>query len=102
MRQTLQRALGLHGAIRRADMAAARRAVVSITLHGSEESIRLTVVDDGIGFNVAQVERHQAGIGLRNMRERVEHFGGRFELISMPGSSVLDVLLPMKTPGAKR
>lgn len=75
---------------------------VSITLHGSEESIRLTMVDDGIGFNVAQVERHQAGIGLRNIRERVEHFGGRFELISMPGSSVLDVLLPMKIPGARR
>lgn len=75
---------------------------VSITLHGSQESIRLTMVDDGIGFNVAQVERHQAGIGLRNIRERVEHFGGRFELISMPGSSVLDVLLPMKIPGARR
>jgi two-component system NarL family sensor kinase len=58
------------------------------------------VVDDGIGFNVAQVERRQAGIGLRNIRERVEHFGGRFDLISMPGRSELDVRLPMK-PGAK-
>ena len=61
-----------------------------------------TVIDDGVGFNVAQVERRQAGIGLRNMRERVEHFGGRFDLISVPGRSELDVLLPMKMPGAKR
>jgi two-component system NarL family sensor kinase len=75
---------------------------VSITLHGSEESVRLTVVDDGIGFNVAQVERRHAGIGLRNIRERVEHFGGRFDLISMPGRSELDVWLPMKMPGTKR
>ena len=75
---------------------------VSINLHGSEDSIRLTVIDDGIGFNVAQVERGHAGIGLRNIRERVEHFGGRFELISVPGRSELDVLLPMKLPGAKR
>jgi two-component system NarL family sensor kinase len=37
---------------------------------------------------------------LRNIRERVEHFGGRFDLISMPGRSELDVRLPMK-PGAK-
>ena len=75
---------------------------VSITLHGSEDSIRLTVVDDGIGFNVAQVERRHAGIGLRNIRERVEHFGGRFDLISIPGRSELDVWLPMKMPGTTR
>lgn len=68
---------------------------VSITLHGSRDHVRLTVVDDGVGFNVTQVERRQAGIGLRNIRERVEHFGGRFELVSVPGRSELDVLLPM-------
>ncbi|MBV4473576.1 cache domain-containing protein [Pseudomonas sp. B2M1-30] len=68
---------------------------VSITLHGTDDNIRLTVVDDGVGFNVAQVQRRHAGIGLRNMRERVEHFGGRFDLISTPGRSELDVLLPM-------
>jgi two-component system NarL family sensor kinase len=75
---------------------------VSITLRGTAQSIQLTVIDDGVGFNVAQAERHQAGIGLRNIRERVEHFGGRFELISIPGRTGLDVLLPMKMPGAKR
>ncbi|MNS83794.1 Sensor histidine kinase LiaS [compost metagenome] len=75
---------------------------VSITLRGCEQSVRLTVVDDGVGFNVAQVERRHAGIGLRNIRERVEHFGGRFDLISAPGRSELDVLLPMKLPGGKR
>jgi two-component system NarL family sensor kinase len=74
---------------------------VSITLRGSVESVRLTVVDDGIGFNVAQVERRHAGIGLRNIRERVEHFGGRLELASTPGRSVLDVLLPLKMPTTK-
>lgn len=75
---------------------------VSITLHGSPDSVRLTVVDDGLGFNVAQVERRHSGIGLRNIRERVEHFGGRFDLVSIPGRSELDVLLPMKAPGSKR
>ena len=80
----------------------ARARNVSITLHGSEDGVRLTVVDDGIGFNVAQVERRHAGIGLRNIRERVEHFGGQFALTSMPGRSELDVLLPMKMPGTQR
>jgi two-component system NarL family sensor kinase len=75
---------------------------VAITLHGSKEGVRLSVVDDGIGFNVAQVERRHTGIGLRNIRERVEHFGGQFALISTPGRSELDVLLPMKPTGATR
>ena len=74
---------------------------VSITLRGSADSVRLTVIDDGIGFNVAQVERRHTGIGLRNIRERVEYFGGRFELASTPGRSVLDVLLPLKMPATK-
>lgn len=74
---------------------------VSITLQGAAEFVRLTVVDDGIGFNVAQVERRHSGIGLRNIRERVEHLGGRFELVSAPGRSVLDVLLPLKMAAAK-
>jgi len=74
---------------------------VSITLQGAAEFVRLTVVDDGIGFNVAQVERRHSGIGLRNIRERVEHFGGRLELASTPGRSVLDVLLPLKIAAAK-
>jgi two-component system NarL family sensor kinase len=74
---------------------------VSITLHGTKDNVRLTVIDDGVGFNVAQVERRQAGIGLRNIRERVEHFGGRLDLISVPGRSELDVLLPMKSTGGK-
>ena len=68
---------------------------VSITLQGCDGAVRLTLVDDGIGFNVAQVEHRQAGIGLRNIRERVEHFGGRFVLTSVPGRSELDVLLPI-------
>jgi two-component system NarL family sensor kinase len=77
----------------------ARAKHVAIILLGSEGFVRLTVVDDGIGFNVAQVERRHAGIGLRNIRERVEHFGGRFDLTSIPGRSELDVLLPMSPPG---
>ncbi|WP_077049117.1 cache domain-containing protein [Pseudomonas sp. KK4] len=79
----------------------ARAKHVSITLHGCKDNVRLTVVDDGVGFNVAQVERRQAGIGLRNIRERVEHFGGQFDLTSVPGRSELDVMLPMKPSGAK-
>jgi two-component system NarL family sensor kinase len=46
--------------------------------------LQLIIKDDGIGFesNMAVENR---GIGLRNMRERVEFIGGEFELFSEVG-----------------
>ena len=78
----------------------AQASAVSITLQGSKEALRLVVVDNGIGFNVNRVDRLNAGIGLRNIRERVEHFGGRLDLHSTPGRSELNVLIPMSMTAA--
>jgi len=78
----------------------AQASTVSITLQGSDDALRLVIVDDGIGFNVNRVERLNAGIGLRNIRERVEHFGGRLDLHSTPGRSELNVLLPLSVAAA--
>ena len=44
-------------------------------------SIRLSVLDDGQGFDSA----HTRGLGLLGMEERVTHLGGRFHLQSEPG-----------------
>jgi len=53
------------------------------------------VHDDGRGFDTAGVARSSlSGIGLRNMRERVEHLGGRFALSSEAGHTELQVRLP--------
>jgi signal transduction histidine kinase len=43
--------------------------------------IRLTVIDDGQGFD----STHARGLGLLGMEERVTHLGGRFHLHSEPG-----------------
>ncbi|WP_181295862.1 cache domain-containing protein [Pseudomonas sp. Q2-TVG4-2] len=67
---------------------------VHITLNGDDAAVRLRVLDDGIGFNPRRLDNIKGGIGLRNIRERVEHFGGRFSLASAPGCTVLDVTLP--------
>jgi len=74
---------------------------VFISLEEAEHQVRLHVSDDGIGFNVQQVERLHAGIGLRNIRERVEHFGGQLWLSSAPDGSELEVMLPafQRQPG---
>jgi two-component system NarL family sensor kinase len=45
--------------------------------------ISLTVTDDGCGFDTAAVERRSGGgIGLLNMRERIEALGGRLFILS--------------------
>ncbi|ATP49843.1 histidine kinase [Pseudomonas putida] len=74
---------------------------VAITLYGTEQSVRLRISDDGIGFNVDEVERRHTGIGLRNIRERVEHLGGRLHLASAPGRSEVDIEIPMSIPCKK-
>lgn len=71
--------------------AAARKVVIDLQRRG--RWICLTVHDDGRGFDTGQVERLSGGIGLRNIRERVELFGGRCAIQSGPGGTTLDVVL---------
>ncbi|GAB6390547.1 cache domain-containing protein [Stutzerimonas marianensis] len=75
----------------------ARAHSVYISLDGDDRSVRLRVADDGVGFNPRRLDALKGGgIGLRNIRERVEHFGGRFNLASAPDGTELDVTLPTR------
>ena len=50
--------------------------------------VRLTVADDGHGFDAERIQSDpRRGIGLLNMRERVEAIGGVFRVQSRPGST---------------
>lgn len=62
----------------------------------TEDFYRLRFVDDGIGFNME--EKKNSGLGLLNMRERIERFGGNVQVISFPqqGTSV-EVRIPLIT-----
>ncbi|MHC6526987.1 cache domain-containing protein [Vibrio proteolyticus] len=57
---------------------------VSVILQQLGSLLQLMVRDDGVGFNPNDVLARR-GIGLRNMRERVEFIGGEFDIISEPG-----------------
>ncbi|KJY84916.1 histidine kinase [Vibrio galatheae] len=54
---------------------------VSVILHQMGDRLQLIIRDDGVGFDVNSALRKN-GIGLRNMRERVEFIGGDFEIES--------------------
>jgi signal transduction histidine kinase len=67
---------------------------VSVDLTGSSDGIALTIVDDGVGFDVDAAWRR--GLGLVSMRERIEAIGGTLGLRSSPGAGTrLDVSVPV-------
>jgi two-component system, NarL family, sensor kinase len=73
----------------------ARATHVDVRLSKRGAELCLSLVDDGGGFDVVQVARSpRGGIGLRNVRERVEHLGGHFNVRSRPGHTELEVRLP--------
>jgi signal transduction histidine kinase len=49
------------------------------------EGIRLSIVDGGLGFDVAETERRPLGFGLTSMRERARAIGGELSVSSAPG-----------------
>jgi signal transduction histidine kinase len=74
----------------------ARARVVWIRLVERERGFRLTIEDDGVGFDEDAVLAHaaaaratpgrpNAGQGLRNLRERLASIGGRCDVTSAPG-----------------
>ena len=72
----------------------ARASTVDVALGFERERVRLTVHDDGVGFDVDGTGR---GYGLDNMRERAEELGGTFELSSDPGRGTsVSVVLPIE------
>lgn len=63
---------------------AASRVEVELAL--KPKWIRLTIVDDGVGFNAEHVfsdsENHSGGLGMKNMRYLAQSLGGDFQLTS--------------------
>jgi signal transduction histidine kinase len=72
----------------------AARAQLGLLYHDGSLVVRIS--DDGQGFDP---DPAGAGVGLRNIRDRIEDVGGTFELASKPGrGAVLTLALPWPTP----
>jgi signal transduction histidine kinase len=66
-----------------------------LTLVREAESVRLTVEDDGHGFDSERTR----GLGLLGMSERVARLRGSFDIDSSPGNGTrVTVMLPLTTP----
>lgn len=62
----------------------------SIQLVYSPELIRLIISDNGVGFDVnAMLKSHNHGMGLMNMKERVESYNGKLKIDSFTNSGTM-------------
>ena len=83
----------------------ARATAIDVRLTADEGMLRLTVADDGIGFDAAaalDAASKGGSLGLLSMRERAHLAGGRFSITSAPGrGTVLAADLPIASAGGE-
>jgi len=73
---------------------------VSVSLAVSDGDIRLTIADDGAGFDPETAELGR-GYGLPNIKDRAERLGGVLHITSSPGGgTTLDIKVPVPVPTA--
>lgn len=106
---------GLDGELKPNEMTAAYRIVqegltnvsrhadagtIHLTVTVDDDSMRILIEDDGIGFNPETVFAEMSTVGLQAMRERVEQLDGRLSVDSAPGQGTrLRAEWPFNSPG---
>ena len=82
--------------------AGAAEALVTLGHRGGE--VRVTVVDQGVGFDLADLPLGSArdgGMGIIGVRRRLACFGGRLEVRSAPGRGTRMTLIASSGPPAR-
>jgi signal transduction histidine kinase len=73
---------------------------VWVRMQREGDSLFLEVADDGVGFNLAEVEKNyseRSSLGLVNLRERAELAGGSLQILSTPGKGTrVQVRVPLQ------
>lgn len=73
----------------------AQATVISIKLEYEDSVLRLQVNDNGIGFNHADLQPGQVGMGLRNIQKRAGIIGGEANITSNPDEgTTIEILTP--------
>lgn len=77
----------------------AKGSLIEVDVISTKKKLRMRIADDGVGFDINYVK---GGIGLANIRRRVELFSGRFEIYSAPGKGteiMIDIPLNIDSSG---
>jgi PAS domain S-box-containing protein len=83
-----------------------RASKVKVSIRRADDSIEITVEDNGIGFNPAEANTmaaKTAKFGLFSIRESMEQLGGRFEIESKPDAGCkATIAAPLKDTSHKK
>lgn len=72
-----------------------RSTEIRIWLHIGLKHIRLNVEDNGVGFHSDSMKQENMGLGIRNMRNTVQQYGGSILLTNLPqGGTKLTIEMP--------
>ncbi len=66
----------------------------NIQLIYNEDSVRLLISDDGIGFDLNNIssKKYSSGFGLLNMQERIKTYNGQLKIDSSPDSGTITII----------
>jgi signal transduction histidine kinase len=56
---------------------------ITVVLKKTESTVQLTIADDGKGVDLSEAG---LGLGLRNIRNRIELYHGSIDMVSSPGN----------------
>ncbi|MFM0506559.1 cache domain-containing protein [Paraburkholderia sp. RL17-373-BIF-A] len=74
----------------------AQASSAALALEVSNDAVTLNIADNGHGFDVAHAfVGRRSGVGLRNMRERLEALGGTLSLSSQAGHTLVTARVPL-------
>jgi len=73
----------------------ARASHVVIDVRGHTHGATLRISDDGCGIDHAQSTTPAAGLGLRNMQERIEQLDGTLRILSSKTGTVIEATVPL-------
>ncbi len=66
---------------------------ITLDVRGHNRGATLRISDDGVG--IAPEKNASAGLGLRNMQERIEQLEGTLRILSSPGGTVIEATVPL-------
>ena len=73
----------------------AKARVINVTLNYNRQQVIVTVTDDGVGFDVAELggrPYEKDGLGLFGVQERISGIGGAVEILSRPSAGTCVII----------
>lgn len=66
---------------------------ITITRSQEDGFIKITVQDNGIGFDIAALQQ-SSRVGIQNVQKRLALYGGWVEIASSPSGTTVDIFIP--------